>query len=348
MISRLSFIRIPLAVINKNAVVERENPFISSGVRGIAGFIEVLYEGARSIRSGGDKMMSCLFSPGEYQRPGDIDEAIGLLSGFGDKARVIAGGTDILVRKPGDVECLVDISKLGLEYIREGEGGVRIGAATTVGMVRDSALFSSGPYRVLSEAAASLATPTIRNMATVGGNLCNASPAADLPLPLMVLDATLVAAGPEGRREIPVGDFFRDVNLTGLERGELLIEVRIPPWPEDAGASFMKLRRHQTAIDIAVVNVAALLICEKGVCKEARIAMGSVAPTPIRAGRAEALLKGKELDGEAVLGAAGAAAEETMPIDDLRASAAYRKRMVKVMTGKALESSVRRCGKCRE
>ena len=292
--------------------------------------------------------MSCLFSPKEYYRPRGIDEAIGLLSRFGDKARVIAGGTDVLVQKPHNVEYLVDISKLGLDYVREGERGIQIGATTTVNLVKDSALFSSGPYRVLSEAANSLGTPTIRNMATVGGNLCNASPAADFSLPLMVLDATLVAAGPKGQREIPIKDFFKDVNLTVLEREELLVEIHVPPWPEDAGGCFMKLRRHQTAIDIAVVNVATLLICENGLCKDAKIAMGSVAPTPIHAGKAEILLKGKEIDEQAVLKSAGAAAEESAPIDDQRASAVYRKRMVKVITRRALETSVRRCGKCRE
>jgi len=286
-------------------------------------------------------MKDC-FRPKDYHCPRDIGEAIGILSSFGDKAKVIAGGTDLLVQRPPGVECLIDISALSLDYIKKEKDRLCIGAATVVNALRNSPMFLPEPYRVLSEAAGSLATATIRNMATMGGNLCNASPAADLSLPLMVLDATLVAVGPKGKREILIKDFFRGVNLTALEKEELLTEIRIPPSAENAVGCFMKLRHHQTAIDIAVVNVATLLIWRNGLCEKAKIAMGSVAPTPMYASNAEALLTEKELSEEIIQKAAQVAAEESKPIDDHRASATYRKRMVSVLVKRALESSWRR------
>jgi carbon-monoxide dehydrogenase medium subunit len=224
-------------------------------------------------------MKDC-FRPKDYHCPRDIGEAIGILSSFGDKAKIIAGGTDLLVQRPMGVECLIDISKLGLDYIKKGKDGFYIGATTVVNALHNSPMFLPEPYRVLSEAAGSLATVTIRNTATVGGNLCNASPAANLPLPLMVLDATLIAWGSRGKREIQIKDFFRGVNLTALEKDEILTEILIPRSAENAIGCFMKLRHHQTAIDIAVVNVATP-IWENRLCEKAKIAMGSVAPTPI-------------------------------------------------------------------
>lgn len=286
-------------------------------------------------------MKDC-FRPKDYYCPRDIGEAIGILSSFGDKAKIIAGGTDLLVQRPAGVECLIDISKLGLDYIKKEKDGFYIGATTVVNALHNFPMFISEPYRVLSEAAGSLATVTIRNTATVGGNLCNASPAANLPLPLMVLDATLIAWGSRGKREIHIKDFFRGVNLTVLEKEEILTEILIPRSAENATGCFMKLRHHQTAIDIAIVNVATLLIWKNGLCEKAKIAMGSVGPTPMCASNAEALLAGKELREEIIQKAAEVAAEESKPIDDHRASAAYRKRMVSVLVKRALESSWRR------
>jgi carbon-monoxide dehydrogenase medium subunit len=282
------------------------------------------------------------FRPKEYYCPRDIGEAIGILSSFGDKAKIIAGGTDLLVQRPTGVECLIDISKLGLDYIKKEKDSFHIGATTVVNALHNYPIFISEPYRVLLEAAVSLATVTIRNTATVGGNLCNASPAANLPLPLMVLDATLIACGPKGKREIHIKDFFRDVNLTVLEKEEILTEILIPPSAKSAIGCFLKLRHHQTAIDIAIVNVATLLIWKNGLCEKAKIAMGSVAPTPMYASNAEALLTEKELSEDIIQKAAQVAAEESKPIDDHRASATYRKRMVSVLVKRALESSWRR------
>ena len=284
-----------------------------------------------------------LFRPREYYRPNNLSEATRLLSSFGKKAKVIAGGTDLLVNKPSGVECLVDVANLDLDYIRKDEDGINIGAATTVDVIESSPMFASGPYVVLLEAAGILATPIVRNMATIGGNICNASPAADLPLALMVLDSTVRAVGLSGSRILPISALFEDVNKTALNEDELLVEVHIPLSSGSTGASFMKLRHHQTAVDIAIVNVAAKLTCSDNSCEDVRIALGAVAKTPIYAKKAQGLLTGKRLDAELIQKAAEAAAEESKPIDDLRASAGYRRRMVPILVKRALEVSIRRC-----
>ena len=288
--------------------------------------------------------MNGFFRPREYHRPSNLQEATWLLSSFGKKARLIAGGTDLLVTKPPEVECLIDVASLDLNYIRKDEDGIHIGAATTLDLIERSPMLSAGPYVVLSEAASNMATPTIRNMATIGGNICNASPAADLSLALMVLGSAVKIYGLGGIRILPVGEFFEDVNKTTLNEDELLVEVHIPLSSGDTGASFLKLRRHQTAIDLAVVNVAAKLTCSGNLCEDARIALGAVAKRPVYAEKAERLLTGKGLDGKLIQEAAEVASKEAKPIDDVRGSAQYRRRMLAVMVKRALELSVTRCG----
>lgn len=287
--------------------------------------------------------MNGIFRPKEYHRPNDLMEAAGILSRFGKKARLIAGGTDLLVNKPPWVECLIDVENLDLNYIRESGDGIDIGSATTVDQIEGSSILSSGPYVVLREAAGHMATPAVRNMATIGGNICNASPAADLPLALMVLDSTMKVAGLGGNRTLPVGDFFEDVNKTSLNEDEMLVEIHVPSSSGTTSASFMKLRHHQTAVDIAIVNVAVRLTCSDNFCEDVRMALGAVAKKPIYAKKAEKLLTGRRLDGELIEKAGEAAAEESRPIDDIRASAGYRKRMVSILVKRALEVCVGRC-----
>jgi carbon-monoxide dehydrogenase medium subunit len=293
--------------------------------------------------------MSFHFQIEEYHRPQDLAQAIDILSRFGNSARVIAGGTDILPRRPGvkkldNINHLVDISKLDLAYLKKDNSHIRIGAATTINIIGASTLFSSSPYEALSEAASAHSTSTIRNRATVGGNLCNASACADFALPLLVLDAVLVAVGPKGKRHIPIEGFFKGANYTALHKEEILLEIRIPFCSGITGTSFLKLRRHQTAVDMAVVNVATLITCKKQRCESGAIALGSVAPISFRAKKAESVLAGAELNEEVIQKAATTAAEEAKPIDDVRATSAYRKKMVAVLVRKSLENSMRRCG----
>ena len=177
--------------------------------------------------------MSAYFLVEEYHRPHNLTHAIDILPKFGNNASVIAGGTDILPRRAGvkkldNFNHLVDISRLDLDYLEMESNHICIGAATTINTIGASTLFSSGPYRALSEAAGAHSTSTIRNRATVGGNLCNASACADLALPLLALGAVLVAAGPEGQRQIPIDHFFKGANYSALSKEEVLLEIRIP------------------------------------------------------------------------------------------------------------------------
>jgi carbon-monoxide dehydrogenase medium subunit len=293
--------------------------------------------------------MSVYFQVEEYHRPQDLGQAVDILSRFGNSARVIAGGTDILPLRPGvkkldTIHYLVDISKLGLDYVKKESDHICIGAATTINTIGALPFFLSGPYGALSDAAGAHSTATIRNRATVGGSLCTASPCGDLALPLLVLDAILVAAGPEGERHIPIESFFRGANFSALSKEEVLLEIRIPLCTEKPGTSFLKLRRQQTAIDMAVVNVATSLTCKKKRCEAAGIALGAVAPIPFRAKKAESMLAGAKLSKEIIQKAAATAAEEARPIDDVRATSAYRKKMVAVLVRRSLENSMRRCG----
>jgi len=287
------------------------------------------------------------FKPTAYYRPGSLGEAVALLSNFGAKARLIAGGTDLLVEKPPGIESLIDVAGLNLSYLRKEEGSIHIGAATTVDLVETSPLLTGWPYQVLTEAAGSMATPTIRNMATIGGNICNGSPAADLSLALMVLDASVKLIGPKGQRTLPLKDFHGGVNRTARREDELLAEIQIPWSPGAGGASFLKLRRHQTAVDVAVVNVATRLNCVNGRCMDVKIALGSVAEKQILAQSAQNLLNERIVTSERIREAAECAAEEARPISDVRASANYRKRMVTVLVKRSLETSARRCRGCR-
>jgi carbon-monoxide dehydrogenase medium subunit len=292
--------------------------------------------------------MSVYFQVEEYHRPQNLSQAIDILSKFGNSASVIAGGTDMLPRRAGvkkldSFNHLVDISRLNLDYLKKDSSHIRIGATTPINTIGSSALFSSGPHEVLSEAASAHSTSTIRNRATVGGNLCSASACADFAPPLLALDAILVAAGPDGTRNIPIEKFFRGANYTSLAAGEILLEIRIPRFSQYAGAAFQKLKRQQTAIDTAIVNVATLVTCTKNNCESARIALGSVAPIAIRAKKAESVLAGTKLSDEIIEKASTAAAREARPINDVRATAAYRKKMVAILVRRSLEKSIRRC-----
>ncbi len=292
--------------------------------------------------------MGVYFQVEEYHRPRDLAQAVDILARFGDSAGVIAGGTDILPLRPGGkkintIDRWVDISRLGLDYLKKEGDHICIGAATTINAIGASDFFISNPYGALWDAAGAHSTSTIRNRATVGGNLCNASPCADFALPLLVLDAVLVAAGPKGKRPIPIESFFKGANYTALNKEEVLLEIRIPLCSDKTGTSFLKLGRHQTAIDMAVVNVATSLTCKKNRCEAAAIALGSVAPISFRAKKAESVLAGAQLSEEIIQKAAATAAGQARPIDDLRATAAYRQKMVAILVRRSLENSMRRC-----
>jgi len=283
--------------------------------------------------------MTDSFRPLEYHRPASIEEVTSLLARFGEKAHIVAGATDIIVERP-EVERLIDITSLPLDYIRKDGAGLRIGALTKVERIRESELLN-GPYSVLVEAASLFGHRNVRNLATLGGNLCSSVPSADMATPLMALDSSTHIASLRGERNVPLDEFFVFVRESVLEEDEMLLEVHAPPQPHRTGTAFEKIGR--TSVDIALVNVAVrLTLGEDDVCSDVRIALGSVAPKPMRSARAEGLLRGKRLDEALIDEAAQAASEEIKPISDVRSSAEYRRDASRVLTKRCIIRALER------
>lgn len=275
--------------------------------------------------------------PFTYHRPTTLEEAVALL-GETRGVKVIAGGTDLIVKTRDGApvpEALVDIGQIKeLDYVCEGAGMLRIGALTTHSDVLRSSLVSE-KVPVLAQAVGAIGCVQIRNRGTIGGNLCNASPAADTAPPLLVLDAHLKVVSSRGTRIIPLTGFFRGPGETALMEDELLCEVQIPIPGEDVGMGFHKLGRRR-AHTLSLVSAAASLKVDDGMCGEARVALGAVAPTPLRVWGVENRLMGRRLTEELVKGAAAAAMEEVRPITDVRASAEYRREMSRALTERVL------------
>lgn len=276
----------------------------------------------------------------EYLEPASIEEAVSLLGRYDDEARVIAGGTDLLVQikdKSVRPEYVVDIGYIaGLDYISYDEKqGLRIGALSTIRALEKSNKISQ-TYPVISQAAGLLGSVAIRNVATIGGNLCNAAPSADTAPALIGLSARANIVGTGGGRVVPLEEFFTGPSETVIKRGELLVEVQVPVPPPETKGVYLKLSR--TAVDLATVGVAVIVtLGNGGTCKDIKIVLGAVAPTPMRAKRAEEILRGKRVDEALIEEASRVASGEAQPITDVRASAEYRREMVKVLTRRALK-----------
>jgi carbon-monoxide dehydrogenase medium subunit len=278
--------------------------------------------------------------PFDYVKPTSLAEAIDLLAAHNGAARPFAGMTDLLIRiERGFVhpQVVLDVKDLpgmtDLLVVRNGD--LRIGAAVTMNQVALSPLVQSG-WPLLAEGCASVASYQLRNRATVGGNLCNASPAADSAPALLCYGASAHIFGPDGQRKIPLEQFFLGPGKTALQRGELLTAVTVP-FMRGAAGHFLKLGR--TAIgDISLMNVAVLGWPDRAAPSGSgwRIALGSVAPTVIRAPEAERLLS-LDTSPAGVEAASQAAAAAARPIDDIRATAAYRTDMVRVLTRRGVE-----------
>lgn len=281
----------------------------------------------------------------QYLEAHSTDEVLTWLAEYGARARVLAGGTDLLVRmKTGQVqpEYIIHIKKIaGLDYIQADEAGLRIGAATSLREIEGHAAVKTG-YSALYEAVRSMAATAIRNMGTIGGNLVNASPAADTAPPLLVYDAALKLARRDGVRWVPVEEFFLGPGKTCVAPEELLMEISIPPQGPESGSSFLKLGR--VAIDIAKINVAVSLQRSGRKCAGCRIAFGSVAPTPIRVRDAEVILAGQEMSEGLVEAAAQAGAAAIKPITDNRSTREYRLKVSRVILAEALRAAWQRAG----
>lgn len=278
----------------------------------------------------------------EYFEPRTVEEAVEFLASHGEKSRVMAGGTDLLVQvKMGKAhpEFLINISRIpGLRYLIE-EEGLRIGALTSFRELEKVRLIQE-KYTALFEAAQSVSSAQIKTMGTVGGNLCNASPGGDSVPPLIVFGAKVKLLGKRHERIVSVDEFFKGPGETVLSPEELLVEVQVPRLTGQTGSCFLKMGR--VSADLAKVSVAVAIIREDGICKDCKIALGSVAEKPLRTTEAEAVMIGKKFSETLVEKASHQVSEEIRPIDDVRSTASYRKEVSKVLVRNAINLAWKR------
>ncbi|HJP21058.1 MAG TPA: xanthine dehydrogenase family protein subunit M [Alphaproteobacteria bacterium] len=279
-----------------------------------------------------------------YLRPRDLDEALDRLAEEterGSKYRVLAGGTDLVPqlksRAVAAPEFVIDLKGIAaLSGLEDGAEGLRIGSLATVTEVAASAVVAAR-YPALSLAARNISARQIQNRATIAGNICNAAASADSAPPLLALGADVMCLSRGDERRVAIEDFFTGPGRTVLKPGELVSEIRIPPPGEGARSLYLKLAA-RGRMDLAWVGVAAAGEAVNGGIENIRIGLGAVAPTPVRARKAEAVAQGGLLNPDVVAEAASAAASEIEPREDsYRASPRYRRLMVEVLTRRALE-----------
>ena len=277
----------------------------------------------------------------EYYQPRTLSEAHGMMERLKGNARYIAGGTDLMIRlkqKIVESEALIslrDIEELrGLEY----NGSLRIGSMTLFRDLERNTLITDN-FQALAGAVSVLANPQVRNVATVGGNLCNAAPSAECAPPLLVMDAVLTLEGPGGVRQAPVADFFTGPGKSSMEPAEILSFITVPEMEPHTGTAFFKIGR--VSQDIAIVNAAVLVVMDGETCRKARVAVGAVAPTPLRLFKTEEFLEGKKLIPEILEEMAAMVEEEVRPITDIRSTEAYRRTVSGVLVKRAVAQAVK-------
>lgn len=280
----------------------------------------------------------------EYFEPSTLSKAISLLAQYKGKAEILAGGTDLLIQmKQRDLtpEYLIDIKNISeLDYIKHNEDeGLKIGALVTHSSIVNSAIIKE-KFDLLIEASLAVGSVQTRNRGTVAGNICNSSPSADTPPALIALDASFKLVSITGERIVKVEEFFRSPFKSVIKETELLAEIRIPNLPVHSGGSYLWLPKI-TAVDETLVGVGVLITVDDLIyknCTMARIGLGSVAPTPIRAKMTEEFLKGKRVEDVIFRQAAEVAANETLP----RSRAEYRREMVKIFVKRALDKALKK------
>jgi len=280
----------------------------------------------------------------EYLTPSKISDAIAMLQKHGEEAKILAGGHSLIpamrlrLSEPG---YLIDISGIqGLDYILEESGQLRIGAMTREASLEESQIVRE-KYPLLLDTAKMIADPSVRNVATVGGNLAHGDPANDHPATMLALGAIVVVEGPNGSREIGIDDFFPDFFTTALEPEEILTEIRIPSPPSGSGGAYLKIERKVG--DYAAAAVACQLnIDSGGSIQKIGIGLTNVGSTPIRASSAEQLLQGKNPDEKMIAEAGRLSAADSEPMEDLRGSAEYKRALVKELTQRAIKLSLQR------
>ena len=283
----------------------------------------------------------------EYVAPKTLQEACLVLIEHQGRARAMTGGTDLLPKMKDRIltpQYVIGLKSIaGLDYVHEDDQGLKIGALATLTRVAETPEVLRD-FPLLAEAILKVASVQVRNVGTVAGNLCNASPSADTAPALMVMGAKVKLLDAGGKeRTLPLEDFFAGPGKTALQEGELLEEVQVPKAPAGSGGAYRKLSLRR-AMDLATVGVGCFLTLDGGVCRDVRIALGAVGPTPLRAKEAEDAVRGGGLT-EAVLEKASAAAvAASRPITDIRGTEEYRRKMVGVLTRQAISEAWEKAG----
>lgn len=301
-----------------------------------------------------------------YMRPGSLDEALEMMGEHWPGAKLLAGGTDLIplfraARYSGDSgsadlglqggckcgdcriepfpDVLVDVGGLDeIKGIRRSDGFLEVGAATVMADIAADPLLNE-TVPILAEAARSIGNPLVRNRATIGGNLATAAPCADTAPPLLVLDAIVQLASPEGRRELPVADYFLEYRTTSLRETEMITGLRVPIPPERWAGGFEKVRLRKSGA-ISVASVAVMLELDGATCLNARVSLGSVAPIPLRAAAVEKALEGRRIDAGVARECSRLVQQHISPIDDLRGSAEYRRWVTEAVVARTILKAV--------
>jgi carbon-monoxide dehydrogenase medium subunit len=281
-----------------------------------------------------------------YHAPASVPEAVALLGEYGFDAKILAGGQSLIPMmrfRLAMPEHVIDINRIdGLAYVQETDGSLHIGALAREADL-DAEPIIHHRYPLLADAIAVIADPLVRNLATVCGNVAHADPANDHPAVMLAYRAEVIAEGPNGRRTIPIDDFFVDTFVTALEPDEVLVELRIPAPVAGSGGAYQKLERKVG--DYAIAGAAVQLVLDTdGTVSQAGIALTNVGPMPIRAAEAEAALVGRLPDAAALQEAAELAVDATDPSDDLRGPAGYKRAVTRTLTLRALRKALERAG----
>ncbi len=282
----------------------------------------------------------------EHFAPRTLKEALALLDKYRDEYKVIAGGQSLLIlMRQGLVApaYVIDIKGISeLDYLKsDAKEGLRIGSLTTHRTIEKSPVMRGG-FAVLAEMESRLASIQTRNWGTIGGNLSHGDPAGDPAPVLIALKANLKLADRKAERVMPIEDFFLDYFETALKPGELLVEIQVPPVPPHTGTAYTKFNIIES--DMATVGVAVSITLEagEGACKDVRIALGAAAPTPLRAKKAEEVLRGKRITDALLKKAGQVASEETEPVSDINASEEYRRELVKILVPRLAKQALDR------
>lgn len=276
----------------------------------------------------------------DYHQPETLPDALHLMETHSEKARYIAGGTDIIVRikrKAVEPDALISLRGIGeLKGIHVNDG-LSLGSTTLLcDMERNADI--ARHYPALSQGVRWLANPQIRNVATVGGNLCNAAPSADCAPPLLVLEAAVTLEGPGGRRELPLSAFFTGPGETCMEPIEVVTRIYVAPPEKGTGMASQKIGR--SAQDIAIANAAALLVVENGICRKCRLAVGAVAPTPLRLTDVESEVEGQKINPDLLDHVENRVREAVHPITDVRSTKEYRRYVSGVLVKRAIQQAM--------